>query len=49
MSDELGDTRELCTKRNGKELVCEVVDAYATVYEFKASKTFEVWISKPLK
>ena len=47
MSDDIGDTRELCTKRNGKELVCEVVDAYATVYKFKASKTFEIWISKP--
>lgn len=47
MSDDVGDTRELCTKRNGKELVCEVVDAYATVYKFKASKIFEIWISKP--
>ncbi len=47
MSDDIGDTRELCTKRNGKKLVCEVVDAYATVYKFKASKIFEIWISKP--
>jgi len=46
MSDDLGDTRELCTKRNKKELKCEVVDAFATTYEFKASKIFEVWISK---
>ena len=29
-----------------KELKCEVVDAFATTYEFKASKIFEVWISK---
>lgn len=47
MSDNIGDTRELCTKRNNKELVCEVVDAYTTVYKFKASKIFEIWISKP--
>ena len=47
MSDDIGDTRELCTKRNDEELVCEVVNAHATVYEFKASKIFEVWISKP--
>ena len=47
MSDDIGDTRELCTKRNDEELVCEVVDAYTTVYKFKASKVFEVWISKP--
>ena len=49
MSDDVGDTRELCVKRNDQELQCEVVDAFATVYEFKASKIFEVWISKPLK
>ena len=46
MSDDVGDTRELCTKRNDQELQCEVVDAFATVYEFKASYKFEVWISK---
>lgn len=47
MSDDIGDTRELCTKRNNEELVCEIVDAFATVYKFKASKIFEIWISKP--
>ena len=46
MSDDVGDTRELCVKRNDQELQCEVVDAFATVYEFKASYKFEVWISK---
>lgn len=49
MSDDPGDTREICTKYDDKDLNCEVVDAYATTYEFNAikSKKFEIWISKP--
>lgn len=47
MSDNAGDTRELCTKRNDEQTKCEVVDAFATSYEFKASKKFQIWISKP--
>ena len=47
MSDNSGDTRELCTKRNNDKTTCEVVDAFATSYTFKASKKFQVWISKP--
>jgi len=47
MSDNAGDTRELCTKRNNKKLKCEVVDAFATSYTFKPSKKFQIWISKP--
>ena len=47
MSDNPGDTRELCIKRNDDKTTCEVVDAFATSYEFKASKKFQIWISKP--
>ena len=47
MSDNAGDTRELCTKRNNDKTTCEVVDAFATSYKFNASKKFQVWISKP--
>ena len=47
MNDNAGDTRELCTKRNEEKTNCEVVDAFATSYEFKASKKFQIWISKP--
>jgi sulfite reductase beta subunit-like hemoprotein len=47
MSDNVGDTRELCTKRNNNKTKCEVVDAFATSYTFKASKKFQIWISKP--
>ena len=47
MSDNAGDTRELCTKRNDDKTTCEVVDAFATSYKFDASKKFQVWISKP--
>ena len=47
MSDDVGDTRELCTKRNEEKTNCEVVDAFATSYKFRASKKFQIWISKP--
>ena len=47
MNDNAGDTRELCTKRNNDKTTCKVVDAFATSYEFNASKKFQVWISKP--
>ena len=47
MSDSPGDTRELCTKRNNSKTKCEVVDAFATSYKFRASKKFQIWISKP--
>ena len=47
MSDSPGDTRELCTKRNNNKTKCKVVDAFATSYKFKASKEFQIWISKP--
>ena len=47
MSDNAGDTRELCTKYNEEPTTCEVVSAFATSYAFNASKKFQIWISKP--
>lgn len=47
MSDNAGDTRELCTKHNEEPTTCEVVSAFATSHEFNASKKFQIWISKP--
>ena len=50
MSDDEGDTRELCTKHGNEELSCETVSSFATSYELTTdSHIFQVWISKPKK
>ena len=48
MSDEVGDTRELCTKQGDNPTECKTVDSFATTYKLVATeKVFQVWISKP--
>ena len=50
MSDDEGDTRELCTKHGDEEVFCETVSSFATSYEFTTdSHVFQVWISRPKK
>lgn len=47
MSDEVGDTRELCTKQGDNPTECKTVDSFATTYKLVSTeKIFEVWISK---
>ena len=47
MSDSYGDKRELCTKQGNDSTLCEVVDAFAATYKFRAKdEIFQVWISK---
>ena len=48
MSDNQGDTRELCTKKDDEEAKCRVVDAFATQYKLKVEgNKYEIFISKP--
>ena len=48
MSDDKGDTRELCTAHGDKPTECKVVSSYATQYKINAeSNLVQVWISKP--
>lgn len=48
MSDDEGDTREVCTKHGEQNYFCETVSSFATVYEFTTnSDTFQIWISRP--
>lgn len=50
MSDDEGDTRELCTKHDDEELSCKTVSSFATSYELTTdSHVFQVWISRPKK
>lgn len=50
MSDDEGDTRELCTKHGDEEVFCETVSSFATSYELTTdSHVFQVWISRPKK
>jgi hypothetical protein len=50
MSDDEGDTRELCTKHGDEKTSCETVSSFATLYELTTdSHVFQVWISKPKK
>ena len=48
MSDQPGDTRELCTKQGEDPMECKIVDSFATTYKLVSTKEiFQVWISKP--
>ena len=48
MSDDKGDTRELCVAHGTNPAECEVVDSHATQYKINAeSNLVQVWISKP--
>ena len=48
MSDDEGDTRELCIKHGDEKLSCETVSSFATSYKFTTdSHVFQVWISRP--
>ncbi len=51
LSDDPGDTRNICIKENG-ELIkpCYDVDSFATYYEFTSNaREFKIYISRPNK
>ena len=48
LSDDKGDTREVCTKENDDKSDCKIVDSFSTSYEYSTkSKIFQIWISRP--
>ena len=48
MSDDFGDTRQVCVKHGEQDYYCENLVSYAESYEFTTnSEVFQIWISKP--
>ena len=48
LNDDLGDTREICTKQDTFKTYCEVYDSFAQQYKINVTtREFQIWISKP--
>lgn len=48
LSDDKGDTREICTKENDDKSECKILDSFSTSYEYSTkAKIFQIWISRP--
>ena len=48
MSDDFGDTRQVCIKHGEQDYYCEDFASFAATHEFTTnSEVFQIWISKP--